>query len=73
MNTIVESIVSSLPDFISTSRTACRAYREFETYPQQEQDMLTWLNLALKVQKKVKDQELDAVVKELKQTIKAKV
>lgn len=73
MPNIVDSIVGSLPDFISTSRTACRTYREFESYPQQDQDMQTWLNLALKVQKKVKDQELDSVVAELKQVIRAKV
>lgn len=70
MQNVIEQVTRSIPDFIDTTKNVCRIYREFDTYS--EKEMLIWLDLAVKVQRKANSDMLAQVIEELAAAIKSK-
>lgn len=70
MSSTLDRITASTSKFIATTRSVCRTYREFDVYSQEE--MLIWLQMAMRLQSKVKCDELQETINELQSAIQAR-
>ncbi len=70
MSNTLDRITASTSKFIATTRSVCRTYREFDVYSQEE--MLIWLQVAVRLQNKVRCNELQETINELQSAIQAR-